>query len=76
MFSRPAFDDRELAFFLALYVVGKANKMRDIVFQIRLNKREREKLGKLADYEQVGLAERIRLFIRETSLPNESKPSK
>jgi hypothetical protein len=43
---------------------------RDIVLQIRLNPNERKKLGKLAEAEMVSLAEKIRLMIRDASLPN------
>lgn len=43
--------------------------MRDIVLQIRLNERERNKLQKLAQAEQVGLAEKVRLMIRDASVP-------
>jgi hypothetical protein len=43
--------------------------MRDIVLQIRLSERERTKLGKLAEDEQVTLCEWIRLAIRDARNP-------
>jgi len=42
---------------------------RDIVLQIRLNPKERQKLGKLAESEMVSLAEKVRLMIRDASTP-------
>jgi hypothetical protein len=48
--------------------------MRDIVLQVRLNERERAKLGKLAAEEQISLAEKMRLLLRDA--PNPPKDSK
>jgi hypothetical protein len=50
--------------------------MRDIILQVRLNERERTKLGKLAQHEQVSLAEKVRLLIRDSSVPTESQSNK
>jgi hypothetical protein len=44
---------------------------RDVVLQVRLNQKEREKLGKLASADMVSLAEKVRLMIHAAKNPSD-----
>jgi hypothetical protein len=47
--------------------------VRDHVLKVRLNDREHQKLQRLADEEGAGLAEKVRLMIRDSKIKEEPR---